>query len=35
VQSIRIVRKREHAEVTINAIQEVVQAVRTGNQLAG
>jgi pimeloyl-ACP methyl ester carboxylesterase len=30
-----LVRKREHAEVTINAVQEVVQAVRTGNQLAG
>jgi pimeloyl-ACP methyl ester carboxylesterase len=30
-----LVRKREHAEVTMNAIQEVVQAVRTGQQLAG
>jgi pimeloyl-ACP methyl ester carboxylesterase len=30
-----LVRKSEHAEVTINAIQEVVQAVRTGHQLAG
>jgi pimeloyl-ACP methyl ester carboxylesterase len=29
-----LVRKRVHAEVTMNAIQEVVQAVRTGNQLA-
>jgi hypothetical protein len=30
-----LARKREHAEVTMNAIQEVVQAVRTGQQLAG
>ncbi len=30
-----LVRKREHAEVTMDAIQDVVQALRTGQQLPG
>ena len=30
-----LVRKREHGEVTMDAIQDVVQALRTGQQLPG